>query len=323
MKRLLFICNGFEGDRGKRIASLIYNHPRLQANYDVHLLETINPEIVARKKAELWPDISLSFQLACNIANIMTRSEEKVVIREGDDWRQYGEAKKAMQDMNAWYNQADTVIAGGNCVKECLITAGVDHNRITAINNPIKTQEIITKSLEPLPDEWERLFSIGKNVVTVARLVDQKNLQFAINTITKLDCHYFIIGKGMQNNSLQHQAAVNGVADRVHFLGWQENPYKFMARSDAFFLSSSSEGQCNSVIEAAALGIPVVTPEHLEGVREVLGTNGLYFNRYSPNMAVQRLQEAFGWKLDKRQALQARVDGHDLDNIIEEYLRCL
>ena len=58
-------------------------------------------------------------------------------------------------------------------------------------------------------------------------------------------------------------------------LGYKENPYIYVAKSDLFVCSSRAEGFSTSVSEAIILGKPVVTTE-CSGMRELLGENSEY-----------------------------------------------
>ena len=67
-----------------------------------------------------------------------------------------------------------------------------------------------------------------------------------------------LLGEGPLRPELERLAQQSGVADRVHFVGFQKNPYPFFAQADAFVLSSRYEGFPNVVLEALACGTPVI-----------------------------------------------------------------
>ena len=80
-----------------------------------------------------------------------------------------------------------------------------------------------------------------------------------------------IIGEGPLRESLEQLAADSGVAQQVRFVGFQRNPYPFLARADAFVLSSRFEGFPNVVLEALACGTPVIATPAPGGVAEIIG----------------------------------------------------
>ena len=61
-------------------------------------------------------------------------------------------------------------------------------------------------------------------------------------------------------------------AEDFVFLGFQKNPYKYLARSDMFVCASYSEGFSTATTEALVLGVPVVVTD-CSGMKEMLGDN--------------------------------------------------
>ena len=84
--------------------------------------------------------------------------------------------------------------------------------------------------------------------------------------------HTFILGVGPQREEIQRYVEENGLADSFTFLGYQTNPYKYVARCDLFVCASHSEGFSTAATEALIVGTPVCTVE-VSGMREMLGEN--------------------------------------------------
>ena len=84
--------------------------------------------------------------------------------------------------------------------------------------------------------------------------------------------HLCILGEGAQRVELEKFAADCGVADSVTFLGYQTNPYKYVAKCDLFVCASHSEGFSTAATEALIVGTPVCTVE-VSGMKEMLGEN--------------------------------------------------
>ena len=70
--------------------------------------------------------------------------------------------------------------------------------------------------------------------------------------------HVWILGDGPERARLEALARERGVGSLVRFLGFQQNPWRFIARADVFVLTSTYEGFGNVLIEAMACGTPVV-----------------------------------------------------------------
>ena len=81
-----------------------------------------------------------------------------------------------------------------------------------------------------------------------------------------------ILGNNHADNRKKLDRLVESLdlSDAVSFLGFDENPFKYLARSDVYVLSSISEGFPNSLVEAMACGTPVIAADCMTGPREIL-----------------------------------------------------
>jgi glycosyltransferase involved in cell wall biosynthesis len=82
--------------------------------------------------------------------------------------------------------------------------------------------------------------------------------------------HLTVLGEGPELEPLRARARQRGLDERVHFVGFQANPYAFFARADALVLSSAYEGLPNVVLEALACGTPIVALPSPGGLREIV-----------------------------------------------------
>jgi glycosyltransferase involved in cell wall biosynthesis len=114
------------------------------------------------------------------------------------------------------------------------------------------------------------------HLVTVGRLAPQKGHDILLHALKDVvhahgwSAHLTILGQGPLDQELQRLAATLGLADRVAFLGYQANPYPYIQQADLFVLPSRYEGLPNALIEALALGTPVLAADCPTGPREVL-----------------------------------------------------
>jgi glycosyltransferase involved in cell wall biosynthesis len=106
------------------------------------------------------------------------------------------------------------------------------------------------------------------------RLSEQKNFAMLIRAFAKVrqqrDASLIILGEGPQREMLEQLAATVGVKDDVHLPGFQANPFAWFSKSDAFVLSSKSEGLANVVIEAMATGARMICTDCPSGPSEIL-----------------------------------------------------
>lgn len=87
--------------------------------------------------------------------------------------------------------------------------------------------------------------------------------------------HLYILGIGPMQNELEDYIKTNSIGDCVTLLGYDTNPYKYIAKCDLFVCSSYSEGFSTAATEALIVGTPVVTVE-VSGMKEMLGENNEY-----------------------------------------------
>ncbi|RLB44288.1 MAG: glycosyltransferase [Deltaproteobacteria bacterium] len=111
-------------------------------------------------------------------------------------------------------------------------------------------------------------------ILGVGELCGRKNFSCLIRAFAlvnnKVPSRLIILGEGRQRAHLQHLAGELGIADRISLPGFVSNPYAFMARASVFVLSSLCEGAPVVLMEALALGIPVVSTDCPSGPAEIL-----------------------------------------------------
>lgn len=114
------------------------------------------------------------------------------------------------------------------------------------------------------------------NVISVGRLTEAKGYDRLIKVHRRLlnegfKHHIYILGTG-DESEINDLIIKEEVTKTFHLLGFQSNPYKFVARADLFVCSSRREGFSTAVTEALILGVPVVTT-NCSGSFELCGAN--------------------------------------------------
>ncbi len=116
-------------------------------------------------------------------------------------------------------------------------------------------------------------------ISAAGRFVRRKGFHTLIEAVAKTaGAHLVLAGEGEERDNLESLARSSGVADRVRFLGWQADPGPFVAASDVFVMPSTHEPLGNVILEAWALGVPVVSSRS-EGPLWMMkdGEDGLLF----------------------------------------------
>lgn len=119
----------------------------------------------------------------------------------------------------------------------------------------------------------------GFTCVIVGSLVVRKGhsrLLYSMGQLFQLGYrfHLYIIGEGNEESSLKELCHILAISEYVHFIGFQKNPYPYVANADLLVSSSISEGYPLVSCEALALGIPVLATD-CTGNSDVL-KNGKY-----------------------------------------------
>lgn len=115
------------------------------------------------------------------------------------------------------------------------------------------------------------------NVVMVGRLEIVKGPHLAIEAIASermpQDIHLHIIGVGPCETELRTLTKARGIANRVHILGFRRNVFDYLAHCNVLLMPSLHEGLPYTLLEAMALGIPIVATR-VGGLAEVIQDEG-------------------------------------------------
>lgn len=115
-----------------------------------------------------------------------------------------------------------------------------------------------------MPEPYEGIRK--KKVVSVARLQPQKNHKLLLDAFALFhekypDYELHLFGIGELEEALRNQAKCLGIQDKVLFRGFTSNVKEEIWDSAMFVLSSDYEGISNSMIEALAMGVPVISTD--------------------------------------------------------------
>jgi len=239
---------------------------------------------------KIVPDVVVGFlEYSCLVALIsryLSIRKPKVVITEHRIYKigRQNTRKKYIRYMlmKIFYPKADRVIAVSRGISSHVTGCyGIKKNRIRIINNGIDIDYI--KILAGQTIEEPGLFTKKDEyiIISCGRLRPEKNYSLLINAVELAGkmkkISLCIIGEGEQRRLLENLIQEKKMGSNVYLLGYKSNPFKYIARSDVFVLSSSYEGFGNILIEAMACGVPVVSTDCPFGPREIInhGTDGL------------------------------------------------
>ena len=182
----------------------------------------------------------------------------------------------------------------------------LDPSRVRFIHNGIDV-DLIRSCMSETPNG----LPTKPFIVTAGRLEPQKGHDLLLEAYAKSVAHaamdLVLLGTGSQLDLLKSKAANLGISERVHFPGFQNNPWSWFARSEFFVFPSKWEGFGNVVAEALACGVPVLSTDCDYGPGEIVehGVNGLLV-KVGDNTALAQGLDTMATNKDWRRQLAAR-----------------
>lgn len=175
------------------------------------------------------------------------------------------------------YGKFDKVICVSKGIQEAFSKISGMNEKLSILYNTIESDKIRIQAKDSVNELFDEKVL---NLVTVGSLKSVKGYGRLLKIVKRLreegfDFKLYILGMGPLENSLREYIHTQKLDNVVKLLGYQTNPYKYVAKSDLYICSSYSEGFSTAVVEALVLGVPVCTVE-VSGMREILGERNQY-----------------------------------------------
>lgn len=191
----------------------------------------------------------------------------------------------------------DRVVTPSEDLRQQLVRAGVRESRLVTIPNGISLDEVRVSEKDAQACRAELGALPGTKVVGMAgRLVDLKNFDLLLRAGREIlaagvPARIVVIGDGPDRTRLEALARQLGIAEAAVFTGFREDVLRVVAALDVFVLCSRSETFPLALVEAMALGKPVVAAR-VGGVPEIVDheANGLLFASEDEAALVQALR---------------------------------
>lgn len=242
-------------------------------------------------------DVAISFLEAPNIINVLSRRKEKVILsvrsylsREIQKVQQISIYEKLVKKL---YNKSDFVVVPSISLADDLNqNFGIDKSRLRVINNYLDHQLLSVLKEENF--QYPVLQNVFKDpvLINVGRLHDAKGQMLLLPVLKMVKekinaVRLIIVGQGELMSSLIAKSKELGLKIclpedlplqntttimeyDVFLLGPQKNPYQYLEKSSLFLFPSIYEGFPNAMLEAMAMGLPVISADCNSGPREIL-----------------------------------------------------
>lgn len=291
------------------------------------------------------PDYVISFlnytnilALICKILLILPKTKFIVCIRDNikvNLLKHYGRCSLTVYCANylrkILYPLADLVTTNSQGSKKAAIKLlNLDPQKVINIYNPINIARVVEKSLA---DVSHPFFNDPRTriIIAIGRLTKAKRFDVLLQAVAILikDCptvRLIIAGQGELLESLKTLSRGLHIDNYVSFMGFVPEPYAWLRKAEVLVLSSESEGFPNVILEAMALGVPVVSSDCEFGPNEIIrnGQNGLLVPPLDPaqlSSAVKKVLEDKALVDSIKLASEATIKKFDLDKIIPEFIR--
>ncbi len=306
------------------------NEFSLPAEVTLHRADTRHPvklaRYLARQYDQIQPDIVYSGMPNYNgiavIAKLFSRHKPKTLISERSHTHvelrntKFGIYKASIYLSPLLYRLADRILAVSADTADSLAQfARIDRERITVMHNPVVSDKLRALAREPLEHRW--LEPPHELVVAVGRLALQKDYPTLLTAFAQLhqrrpNARLAIVGEGKDLAELTEQARGLGISEVIEFVGFDANPYRWMAACKVFVLTSLWEGLPTVIIEAMACGATIVATDSPSGPRQIIGSDGKL-----GYLAPMKAPEAIAAQLEK--ALDAPISPALLHQEAEKY----
>lgn len=375
IKKIVILINSLDGGGAERVVSTLLNN--FVENYECYLIlmenkisyeldnrinilylnETSNENgaikflrlpLIAYKLSKIIKEHQftqvVSFLHRANYINVISKyiSSHQVILSEriasssmySDDSITSKVSKYLIKTL---YPKSDLIISVTNAIKNDLIDNFDIKVKQEVIYNPYDIKNINRLSKENINIEIHK----EKSIITVGSLQKRKNINLLINAFAKIeDDEYklYILGKGKEKENLKSLARELNIENKVIFLGFDNNPYKYLSKCSIFVLSSNSEGFPNVLAEAMVCGCSVISTDCLSGPREILDPNSdanfqltndielAEFGILTPTNKEKKLKEAMDViikdkELRERYCLKTkeRMKDFSIEKIIQQY----
>lgn len=298
MNKIVFLIGNLGGGGAERVTISLANYfskkgylitliafSKENNNYEIN--DSVQIKYLPEKKSKIS-----NFKRVLSLKNILKEEKPNVVISLGLGYqflffgnllKKYHFILSERNSPNDFYTTTASKIYTKYCYKraDCVVfqtreAANYYKNIVKKISvvipNPIK-EEL------PLPYQGVR----EKRIVAVSRLDPQKNLLLLLKGFEIFSARYpeyilEIYGKGKQREELIKFAKSVSLEDKIIFKGQVDNVHEKILNSTMYISTSNYEGMSNSMLEAMALGLPVICTDcPIGGARAVIkhGTNGL------------------------------------------------
>ena len=179
-----------------------------------------------------------------------------------EHWRHIKLGRLKRRLIGPIFRHRTLVLANAERVADSMVQAYSLKRRPLVLHGGIDASRVRTLAQEEIPTYTSASCNSGKpmRIVTVGSLRQYKGHGRVLSALTRIDqpWQWHIVGDGPEAETLRSQIP-NDFVDRVYFHGAVSNPYPFIHAADVMVHLPYSEAFGIVILEALALGVPVVS----------------------------------------------------------------
>ena len=272
---------------------------------------------------------NITSMIACIAAKCSNRAifTQRAILREC--YRlQYPHTHRAwLVILRIIYARARLIITNSHSASHDLCEGfGIPLSKLAVIHNSVDINRIERLAIVDPKHPWTTS-SAKPLILSVGSLTPRKDFSTLLRAFVivqqSLDCNLVVLGEGSERNRLEALAQEIGVGDSVQFLGYDLNPFRWMARARVMASSTMAEGCPNVIQQALACGTPIVATDCPGGTSEIL--EGGKWGRLVPVGNPQVMAEAIIATLKDKSHPDGRMRAADFDprKNAKEYLKII
>ena len=250
---------------------------------NIHLMKFLSPAKIHKWLIKDRYDIEISYLEGPSARIISGCQDQKTKLVSWIHIEQHKYAYSArsfrsIRESIRCYGQFHRTICVSECVKNDFLKLYPNIKNIQVLYNTNETEKIHFLAQEPIEDDFfndDEFYICG-----IGKLDSNKGFDRLLHIQKMLvdhgyPIHVILLGSGKERKNLEEYSLQNGLKNKISFLGYQTNPYKYLVRSNLFVCASLAEGFSTATSESLIVGTPVCTVD-VSGMKEMLGENNEY-----------------------------------------------
>ncbi len=279
------------------------------------ILNSYKPAIVVTFTLESTVPMFFATRLNANPAPIWIISEDSnTAVASTTEFRNRYANQLLQKFLGHVYRKADFITTVSSTVLNSVQqTYKIPPQQCNVIHNPIDLSNILSLSQLDKPYDFDYIVAVG-------RLVKVKQFDLLIKSFSELEkfspVKLVILGEGQERANLAQLVSDLNLTESVYLPGFADNPWVFMKHAKMLVLTSQVEGFGNVLVEAMAVGCPVITTNS-GGPTDIIkhNINGLTVTADKSSIATAIKQLLDNPDLSSRLCKQAAIDIQDFNPI--------